>query len=76
MSLFSLNHCGLPNFACYCRSRAWIKKEGEGKLMTTSTVKLSHISRAKEVLYFYSVVVGTLDFESNDLGSTPGRTLI
>ena len=25
--------------------------------------------------WFYGVVVSTLDFESSDLGSTPGRTL-
>ncbi|AES80634.1 hypothetical protein MTR_7g082960 [Medicago truncatula] len=26
------------------------------------------------VWWFYGVVVSTLDFESSDLGSTPGRT--
>ena len=28
----------------------------------------------KPTSWFYGVVVSTLDFESSDLGSTPGRT--
>ena len=29
-----------------------------------------------KTIRFYGVVVSTLDFESSDLGSTPGRTLL
>ena len=35
---------------------------------------MNYMISKSEHLRFYGVVVSTLDFESSDLGSTPGRT--
>jgi hypothetical protein len=40
------------------------------KYMSKMKMKSFHQKR------FYGVVVSTLDFESSDLGSTPGRTFL
>lgn len=37
-------------------------------------LRLIYILELSAVHWFYGVVVSTLDFESSDLGSTPGRT--